>query len=66
MNLTNTFARIRALFPRRPVNQVRFIDVNEHIRRDLGFYNMNSDRRVAERAPRTQEFIISGVITRAP
>jgi len=66
MNLINTFTRIRTLFTPRKANEVRFIDINEHIRRDIGLYNINSDRRVNERAPRTEEFVVFGPLTRAP
>jgi hypothetical protein len=66
MNLVNTFARIRAAFKTRPATKIRVVDVNEHMKRDLGLYNINSDRRVAERAPRTEVFVVYGAVTRAP
>lgn len=66
MNLIKTFARVRALFFRNASTDVRFVDLNEHLRRDLGLDNTSSDRRVHERPPRTQEFIISHALTRAP
>ncbi|WP_196159482.1 hypothetical protein [Reinekea sp. G2M2-21] len=66
MNLANTFARVRALFPRRAAKSIRLIGANEHLRRDLGLDNVNSERRVHERAPRTQEYIVFGAVTRAP
>lgn len=66
MNLLKTFARIRVLFTRNRGTEIRLVDLNEHLRRDLGLDNTSSDRRVHERAPRTQEFIISNVLTRAP
>ncbi len=66
MNLANTFARVRALFPRRAAKNVRLTFVNEHLRRDLGLDNLNSERRVHDRAPRTETFVIYGAVTRAP
>ncbi|EAR11113.1 hypothetical protein [Reinekea blandensis] len=66
MNLLKTFARIRILFTRNRGAEVRLIDLNDHLRRDLGIDNASSDRRVHEHAPRAQEFIISNVLTRAP
>jgi hypothetical protein len=66
MNLANTFARIRVLFPRRKAKDVRLIELNEHMKRDLGVYNASSDRRVHERPTRTEEFIVFSVATRAP
>lgn len=66
MNLANTFARIRVLFPRRKTKTIRMIDVNDHIKRDIGLYDFNSDRRVHERTPRAEEFIVYNAVTRAP
>lgn len=66
MNLANTFARIRALFPRREAKSIRLTFANEHLRRDLGLDNVNSDRRVHDRAPRTETYVILGAVTRAP
>ena len=76
MNLANTFARIRALF-RRTVSrttlfrrnkstEIRFIDVSEHLRRDLGYYNGDSKRRVHEDHPRSETFVVYGPLKRGP
>ncbi len=67
MNLANTFNRIKTLFAGdTATKRIRLIDVSEHLRRDLGLHDVNSDRRVIERAGRTEEFVVFGPLTRAP
>jgi hypothetical protein len=76
MNLANTFARIRALFRRtftrgvllrrNKSTEIRFIDVSEHLRRDLGYYNGDSKRRVHEDHPRSETFVVYGPLRRGP
>ena len=66
MNLANTFARVRKLFAVKPTKTIRLIDVNEHLQRDIGLYNINSDRRVLEHTARTEILVAYGVPTRAP
>ena len=66
MNLVNTFARIKKLFakPKRP--NITVIQGNEHLARDIGLYNINSDRRVDVKQPTAKDVIVLQGFTRAP
>lgn len=66
MNLVNTFARIKKLFVKTKKPNIATIQGNAHLARDVGLYNVNSDRRVAVKQPTATDVIIFQNVTRAP
>jgi hypothetical protein len=66
MNLLTTFARIKILFnvTRRP--KLQLYDLNDHLRKDLGLDNVHLEMRNKEHAPKREDIITYGILTRAP
>ncbi len=66
MNLLKAFARIKILFTRSRSAELSLLDLNNHLRRDLGLLDRNSDRRVHERPIRSEIIIASSRLSRGP
>jgi hypothetical protein len=66
MSLVAIFARVKKLFFRREGNEIRLVDLSEHMRRDLGLDSTGSTRRAHETALPQKEVVIYCHLTRAP
>ena len=66
MNLINKFALIKKLFARREGKTIHLVELNDHLRRDIGLDNVNAAGRVRKEALPKKEIIVHGHLTRAP
>jgi len=66
MNLANTFARIKKLFVKPKRLNITVIQANEHLARDIGLYNIDSDRRVDVKQPKAKDAVVLQKFKRAP